>query len=432
MLKAAKIIFLYSFYNVVWLILSLPFLGFLYFRYRAYSQHRLRFLERLSIYKKPIKPTSIWVHVASVGEVIGCLPLLLELKKKYDSHQLVVTTTTPSGENVLRQHLGNDIRHYYLPFDISFLMKRFIKRLDPDHLIIFETEIWPSMINVCANKQIDILLVNARLSDKSQERYAKWRLLSEWIFKKISFFSAQSKNDAENLITLGAKNVAVTGNIKTSIVVSEALAIKAKKIRSNYIGEKNPERIVLLAASTHHKEEELILDAFAIIKQSFPETLLLLIPRHAERFAFVERICLEHKYTVSLRSQAGKVDINTDIVLGDTMGELFTLCGVSDIAIMGGSFIEHGGHNFLEPAAWGVPIISGKSNYNFSETAKGLKDLKALQEVETAEELSAGILALISDKSTRKEKGLAAKQYVESHQGALEKLLAAISPFINR
>lgn len=426
----AKIV--YFFYNTVWFVVVIPFLLMLLWRYRHSGQHSSRFWERLSVYKKAPKNAVVWVHVASVGEALGCMPLLIALKKKYGNEKLLVTTTTPSGESIIYQHLGEDVSHAYLPFDLSFFMRRFLGRFNPRVLLIFETEIWPSMVNLCHEKSINTILVNARMSEKSKTRYSYFSCFSRQIFSKLSLVAAQSRNDAVRLQYLGATNVVVMGNIKSDISLNEKIINASKKLRLHWQGTPyNNKRKILLAASTHSGEEEIVLEAYADIKKLHPGALLVLAPRHSDRFDHVWQLCSKRGFSIVKRSSGNVVSTKTDIVLADTIGELLMLLGTSDVVIMGGTFVDHGGHNLLEPAIWGIPIVAGKSHYNFSGIAQDLLGIGSLIQVDTSKEVSETIEAFLANDNARIQKGNAAKRYVQEQKGSLEKLLSITEPYID-
>ena len=434
MIRGFKASVFYFLYNVLWFLICIPFLLMLLWRYRHYDHHRTRFWERLSTYKSPPKECVVWVHVASVGEAMGCMSLLAALKKKYGSEQLFVTTTTPSGESIVRQYLGDNVCHAYLPFDFVFFMRRFLAKIKPKVLLIFETEVWPSMVNSCYENKIDTILINARMSEKSKGRYDRFSYFFRQIFNRLTFVVAQSSNDAGRLQSLGANNITVLGSIKLDVTLNEKIISTSKKLRLNWqsaYGQKSITRKILLAASTHNGEEEIVLKAYRDIKKYHPEALLLLVPRHPERFGQVERLCVKEKFVVVKRSAGETVSSQTDIVLIDTMGELLMLLGTSDVVIMGGTFVDNGGHNFLEPAIWGVPIVSGRSYYNFSGVAQGLMNVEALMPVDTPEELSLQIKILLENDKLRVTKGNAAKQYIQGQQGSLKKLLSIIEPYLD-
>lgn len=434
MIEVLKAKIFYFLYNVVWFFIAIPFLLMLLWRYRHSAQHRSHFLQRLSIYQKTSKSFPVWVHVASVGEALGCMPLLTALRKKYGDEQLLVTTTTPTGASVIRQHLGANVCYVYLPFDLSFFMRRFLEIINPRVLLVFETEVWPAMVNSCHEKNINVLLINARMSEKSKKRYGYLSNFSRQVFSKITLVAAQSSSDASRLQSLGANNVIVTGNIKSDVTLNETLINSSKKLQlswKNSSYKKDNARKILLAASTHRGEEEIVLKAYLDIKKYYPETLLVLAPRHSDRFNQVWSLCVNEGFNVVKRSGGDVVSAETDVVLVDTMGELLMLLGVGDVAIMGGTFIDHGGHNFLEPAVWGIPIVSGMSHYNFSGVAQDLLNIGALTQVETPQALSENIRELLGSDAMRMQKGEAAKQYMQEKKGSLAKLLSTIDPYLD-
>jgi 3-deoxy-D-manno-octulosonic-acid transferase len=290
------------------------------------------------------------------------------------------------------------------------------------------------MVSSCYENKVDTILINARMSEKSKGRYDRFSYFSRQIFNRLTFVVAQSSNDASRLQSLGANNIAVLGSIKLDVTLNEKIISDSKKLRLNWqgaYGQKNIARKILLAASTHNGEEEIVLKAYRDIKKYHPEALLLLVPRHSERFDQVERLCIRENFIVVKRSAGETVSSQTDIVLVDTMGELLMLLGISDVVIMGGTFVDRGGHNFLEPAIWGIPIVSGKSYYNFSGVAQGLMNVEALMPVDTPEELSLQIKILLENDKLRFQKGSAAKQYIQGRQGSLKKLLLIIEPYLD-
>jgi 3-deoxy-D-manno-octulosonic-acid transferase len=434
MLTKTKALLLYLAYNFVWAIISIPFLIILIWRYRHYPSHRQRFLERLGIYsfspvndsrrssKEPAK--KFWIHLASVGEVMAALPLLKSLEKEYGLDQLTVTTTTPTGEQALKQYFNQNIEHQYLPFDFSLWVNLLIKRINADCLVIFETELWPSLIASCQKSDIRTLVVNARLSEKSYKKYLKLSSFTKMIFSRLTSVAVQTISEAERFKNLGVKKIVVTGNIKSEVTISETLKEKAKYLRGELI--KNGKQKVIVAASTHEGEEEIILSAFKEFNNTQNQLLLILTPRHPKRTQSVKQLCINKNLNVLLKSDNETPSNQTDVLLVDTVGELFLLFGIGDIAIMGGTFIDRGGHNFLEPAAWGLPIVSGSSDYNFLETAKCLAAVGALKQLKDSDSLSKEVLALLGKPEEREKMGLAGKEYVENNKGALDKTLLFI------
>lgn len=393
----------------------------------AYCQ---RCLERFGFFKfEKTQKKSIWVHTVSVGEVLAAKKVIRFLVDQYPQYCIVVTTMTPTGSDQVRSLFGDQVFHVYAPYDLPGSVKRFLSRIQPTLFLIMETEIWPNTIKHCHQLNIPMVLMNARLSEKSFSRYQTFPNFTRHILCKISHIAAQTEADAKRFQALGAHSFTVTGSIKADIDIDESLKTQAQQIRHHW--NNHHQRPILLAASTHRGEDELILQAFKTIKQTLADTLLVLVPRHPERFKEVESLCIKKHYTVIKKSTSVLPREDTDIILGDTMGQLLLLCGVSDVVIMGGTFIEHGGHNFLEPAIWGVPILSGRSVYNFSAIAEGLNKVGALAYVDNAETLGEKALTLLQDNTLRSECGTAAQQYAHQLQGALGRLLTVIEEYLS-
>ncbi len=393
--------------------------------------YRQRWFERFGYFDSDeALEKSLWIHAVSVGEVLAAKPLTEALLIKHPNITLVVTTMTPTGSDQVNRLFGEKVFHVYIPYDLPGSLKRFFAHIKPIALVIMETEIWPNTIYQCNKNSVPVILANGRLSEKSLKRYQKFQKFSTSIFRCISTIAAQSPADAKRFDLLGANRTVVTGNIKSDIVISEDLQLRAKQYRGNL--EKKRDRKIVLAASTHNGEDEIILSAFCKMQVTIPNALLILVPRHPERFNDVEKLCLQYNLKTIRKSLSKPINNETNVLLGDTMGDLLMLYGTCDVSIMGGTFIEHGGHNFLEPAAWGVPIVSGSSDYNFSKIANDLSDVGALIKIESDDALLAKELKqLLSNDALRKEKGSAAKHYIESNRGALKELMKIINSFLS-
>lgn len=420
---------IYGLYNIVWLLILLPVAGFVFWRYRQYPQHNMRFGERLTLYNNKIKFKKIWVHTASVGEVNTALPLLRQLIATYGINALLVTTTTPTGEQVLKKALGKSISHLYLPFDQCLLMRRFFQKLQFQTVILFETEIWPSLITEANKHNVEVVLVNARMSEKSKRKYLKFQSFTRFIFNQISLIVAQTKEESSHFYDLGARSCKYSDSLKFSISVDEKLQEKSLKILSDWLTSINHKKIII-AASTHSTEENIILEALAELKKAGLNILLILVPRHVERSDEVESLCLQKNLSVARYCEGTVPDKSIDIIIVDVVGKLFELFGLASVAIMGGTFIKHGGHNFLEPAAWGLPIVAGKSDYNFSEIAKELKGRGALTQVDDAGSLAVTLKNLLSNESLVKKQGDAAKEYSLKNVDAANKMMSIITPLL--
>ena len=422
---------LYGLYNVVWFLILLPAALTIFWRYRKYPQHRARFGERLTIYNKnnKVSPRKIWVHTASVGEVNAALPLLRELITSYGVNSLLVTTTTPTGAQVLKKALGQSVSHLYLPFDQCLLMKRFFDKFKFQSVILFETEIWPSLIIEARCHKVNLILVNARMSKRSKQKYLKLQSLTRFVFNQISLIVAQTKLQASYFSELGALNCQHSDSLKFAISVTAGLRERSTKIKCSWQSS-SKNKLIIIAASTHPQEEIIILQAFKQLQKVGFNVLLILVPRHIERSDELQSLCLQQGLSLVRYCEDVSPSDNVDVVLVDVVGKLFGLFGVADIAIMGGTFIKHGGHNFLEPAAWGLPIISGKSDYNFSEIAKGLVANAALSQVDGLESLTQALKALCSNDRLAKEQGAAAKKYSMKNADAAKKMMISIAPFL--
>jgi 3-deoxy-D-manno-octulosonic-acid transferase len=421
---------LYGLYNIIWLIILFPIAAIIFLRYRQYPLHNSRFGERLTLYNNiKMRPNNIWVHTASVGEVNAALPLLRELISIYGLNAILVTTTTPTGEAVLKKALGASVNHLYLPFDQCLLMRRFVNKFKLQTVILFETEIWPSLIVEASHHNAKIILINARMSEKSKRNYLKLQSLTRFVFNKISLIVAQSKVESSHFHDLGAANCKDSDSLKFSISIDESLKVESKKEKRNWSVASNNKKIII-AASTHPKEEDIILQAVKQLQKVGLNVLLILVPRHVERSHDVKALCRQQNLSVMSYSEGKVPDVGTDVVLVDVVGKLFELFGLAHVAIMGGTFINHGGQNFLEPAVWGLPIVSGKSDYNFSAIAKGLVDNAALTQVDDVESLAMALKSLLLNESLAKKQGDAAKQYSLKNIDAAKKMMSILAPLL--
>ena len=419
--------FLYTLVYTMLLPLMLLQLWWRGFRYPAYRQGWLQRLGFVSTRQKR-KPL-IWVHAVSVGESIAAKPLVDALLVQYPDLSVWVTNNTPTGAERTRalfsQELGRRVFQSFVPYDLPSCLKRFLKSIQPQALFVMETEIWPNTVNLCAQQNIPVVLINGRLSEKSCRGYQKVAALMRPAFGNIAMVLAQHTADKERFQQVGAKNTQVTGNIKLDIVLSETHKSAASQYRARW-----PKRLVMIGASTHDTEEALILKAFECLKAKYPELLLVVVPRHPQRFDAVEALCKERLLSVARLSEQQPVDSDISVVIGDQMGELLNLYGASDIAMMGGTWIDHGGHNFLEPAIWSLPIISGLSTYNFAAISQALLETGGLLQAKSQPDLQACMESLINNASLRKQAGDSAKHYVEMNRGAIKNTMAFLEPLI--
>ena len=367
----------------------------------------------------------IWLHAVSVGETLAAVPLVKALQATYPDHRLLVTCMTPTGSERIRVVFGDSVDHCYAPYDTPGAVARFLDRLTPKMLLIMETELWPNTVAACYQRQIPVVLANARLSEKSARGYGRVRQLSTPMFSQLTAVAAQHRDDGTRFEALGlpSERLYISGNIKFDLDLSVQVKLNAQQLIQQWHSQE--QRPVLLAASTHRGEDELILQAFSQIKQHIDNVLLVLVPRHPERFGQVAGLCVDAGFTVVRRSSNDTVD-EADILLGDSMGELMTFFGACDIAFVGGSLVATGGHNMIEPAAWGVPVLTGPHLFNFTEASQLLLEGKAMAICHNADQLAERCVELFQDAQLRSQIGDAAQRIAETNRGALDKLLALI------
>ena len=412
--------------------LLLPFmvLRLLHRSLRA-PEYRRRIGERFARFNVPSLPGEqpLWVHAVSVGEVVAAVPMIRQLQTRYPALPIVVTTMTPTGSERVQALLGDSVFHVYAPYDVPVIIKRFLKRIKPQVLVIMETEIWPNTVLTCRKSGVEVVLANARLSEKSARGYARLSRLSRQVFGAFSTIVAQTKADATRFTALGAPSsrMVVSGSIKFDVHIDGATRQAAKQAREQLAAGARP---VWICASTHEGEEELILRAFSEVLAQQPDTLLMIAPRHPERFETVAAKIAAAGFGFVRRSEGG-VPAGQPVILLDTMGELALLFGCADVATVGGSLIERGGHNSLEPAAWGLPLVNGASDFNFAEISHMLQDSGALAIVGSERELGAQVSQLLLDEKLREQKGAAGLKVIEDNRGALERLLAVVQDYLN-
>lgn len=377
----------------------------------------------------------IWVHAVSVGETLAAIPLIRQLQKRFGNAQLVVTTTTPTGSEQVVSILGDSVYHVYAPYDLPDVLSRFFSRVQPSILIIMETELWPNLIHRCRQFRVPVVVANARLSAKSAAGYKKIAWLARPMFNEIDIVAAQTVADGDRFISLGLNkhSLVVIGNIKFDLKLDTLIRDQAEVLRAQWLGGGEAggnHRKIWLAASTHRGEEEKILTAFSQVLRDSPATLLVLVPRHPERFDEVARLCDAQHYSLIRRSEGGPVDASIQILLGDTMGELLSFFGASDLAFIGGSLVPTGGHNLIEPAAWGIPVLTGPHLYNFTEVAEKLGRAGGMKICHNAGQLASTVIELIENSNEYKAMASAAYTVAESNRGAQLKLMTCLEKLI--
>jgi len=409
--------------------LALPLIFIrLWWKSRRQPAYRQRLSERLGFYPFHLDHC-IWVHAVSMGETIAAIPLIKALKTRYPQIPMLVTTMTPTGTERVKMAFGDSVKHVYLPYDFPGGVKRFLTAMKPVVAVIMETELWPTLVAECAKKQIPLCLVNARLSEKSAQGYARIQPLTREMLQQLTMIAAHGQADAERFIDLGAlpSKVNVTGNIKFDLVLPDNLAAKSAALRES-LGR---DRFIWIAASTHEGEEEIILAAHQKLREVNPQALLILVPRHSDRFDAIATMC-EQKFVTERRSAGQPCRAETAVYLGDTMGELLLMYGASDVAFVGGSLIVRGGHNMLEPGALQKPILTGPHLFNFAEISELFFSAKAMVKVEDAESLAKQLIAWFQHPDERLRVGERALQVVAANRGALAKQLSQVNEVIDR
>ncbi len=388
-----------------------------------------RLHERFGLIPKADGKPIIWVHAVSVGEVRASLPLVDALLQRYPGHNVLITTMTPTGSDQVRLLFGDRVLHYYVPYDLPTVVRRFMNRVHPRLLLVMETELWPNIFHTCGQRKIPLLLANVRLSEKSMKGYRHFSGLMKATLANVSRIAAQSQQDARRIIELGAdpSRVEVTGSIKFEQTLPASINEVAESLRADW----GPQRLVLLVASTHEGEETQVLQLFRNLKHRFTDLLLVLVPRHPERFAAVARMCKKAGYHVALRSQGGApLAMKKDILIGDTMGELQFFYAAADVALIGGTLAPVGGHNLLEAAAVGTPSVLGPHTFNFAEITEMACAQGAAVQASDIGQVEIAIAEFLQNPNRRFDVGQAGKQMVEENRGALDKILVLVTQLL--
>ncbi|MBF6036130.1 lipid IV(A) 3-deoxy-D-manno-octulosonic acid transferase [Pseudomonas sp. P155] len=412
--------------------LGLPLVAIrLWLRARKAPAYAKRIGERFSYGMPTLQPGGIWVHAVSVGESIAAAPMIRALLQRYPQLPITVTCMTPTGSERIQALFANEprIQHCYLPYDLPCAAARFLDRVQPKLAVIMETELWPNHIHQCAKRGIPVALANGRLSERSARGYGRFSKLTAPMLAEMSLFAVQTEAEAQRFRDLGARpeTVEVTGSIKFDLTIDLQLLQRAADLRGQWQALERP---VWIAASTHEGEDEVILDAHRRLLTNHPDALLILVPRHPERFNSVFELCQREGFTTVRRSTGSNVDAQTSVLLGDTMGELLFLYALADSAFVGGSLVANGGHNLLEPAALAKPVISGPHLFNFLDIAAQLREAGALAEVDDAEGLAVEVQRLFElprDAQRMADAGLAV---MRRNQGALQRLLDGLGRLI--
>ena len=413
------------------LYLATPLVSLVFFwrglRDRSYWQN---FSERFG-FGAPSAPDGVWVHAVSVGEVQACAPLIGALRARHPDLPLTVTTFTPTGAARARALFGSAARVRYLPYDLPGAVRRFFSRVRPRLAVIFETELWPNLYRECGRRRVPLVLASARISERSVSRYQRLGALFRDALSQAEVVAAQGAGDAERFRALGADPASthVTGNLKFDFELPPDIAARGAQLRSEYAAA----RPLWVAGSTHGGgEEQMVLEAHRSVRAAFPQALLVMAPRHPPRFDEVAQLLAESHLSFVRRSAsaAAAAPGRAAVLLLDTLGELLEFYAASDVAFVGGSLVPVGGHNLLEPAALGIPILTGPYNFNSEDIARLLVARGAAEVVHNSFELAARLCALLADPAERARMGTLGRASVDNNRGALAKLLSLIEPLL--
>lgn len=403
----------------------------LYLRARKMPGAQQRWCERLAWY--PDYPHEglpiIWLHAVSLGEAKLSIPLVEALLLAYPQHRILMTTTTLTGSQIVQAHFQQRVLHRYFPYDVPWISRRFLKIVKPVLWIIIETELWPNHLRYCAARSIPVLLLNARLSQRSANRYRRIAPLLQAMWRCLTAVGAQTQADKERFIALGCAQdkITVQGNLKYELQVDSQLFSQAKQYRQQW-GETRP---VWIAASTHEGEEQIVLEVFATLRKTMPQCLLILVPRHPQRFAAVAQLLHQKNLTFVQRSDPqARANENTEVILVDTIGELNGFYAASDVAFVGGSLQPIGGHNIIEAAAYHCAVVTGPHTLHFKEIIQDFQSHDGVVVVADAQQLLAAISTLLLNPARRAQLQEQAQALIVKHHGVLHKNLNLINKII--
>lgn len=416
------------FYTIVFVI-ALPVIFYrLWMKDKKVPGYRVRWPERFGI--SPVcnetRPI-VWVHAVSVGEVVAATPIINRLLNN-PNIAVMVTTMTPTGSTRVVEGFGDKVLHVYAPYDLPWTVAAFLRRVHPVLAIIMETELWPNMLHVCAKQQLPTILANARLSARSAKGYRHFPNTTRALLDSLTWVCVQNCEDADRFLDLGLapQKLIVTGSVKFDLELPESLLKAAQDLKQSY-GSQRP---IFIAASTHDGEDPIILNAFSRVLKRHPTALLILVPRHPERFDNV--VALSQKRFKTLRRSSGLLpDSDTQVMVGDTMGEMMLLYGCADVAFVGGSLIERGGHNTIEPAYWALPIVCGPHTFNFADICKRLIGCGGMVTVYDEETLAEQVENWLAHPDEMKRVGENAARFADQNRGATDRVMTLVEPYLD-
>ena len=372
---------------------------------------------------------TIWIHAVSVGEVQAAQPLITQLRKRHPGYRILLTTVTPTGAARARLLFGEQALLRYVPFDLPGSVKRFFDRVQPKLAMILETELWPNLYGECGRRGVPLVLASARISPRSVGKYRRLVPLFRKTLSHGILIAAQSESDAERFQSIGATTgrTHITGNIKFDFQPPAGIEAQGKRWRERFA----PGRPIWVAGSTHEGEETIVLDAHRRVVEKFPNALLVLVPRHPQRFDTVRDLLAKRHERFANRSSGAVIAPATNVLLGDSMGELMTFYAAADVAFVAGSLVPIGGHNLLEPASVDCPVLTGPHNFNGEEIAQLLMDAGAAFVVSESAQLAHAVIGLLEDGNLRQVMGAAGKAVLDANRGALDRLLTLVDPLLD-
>jgi len=414
-------------YSLVWLLI-IPF-AVCHFIYQLVRRKTGYTITRLSRYgltsKQSHQKNALLIHCASVGEVVAIQNLVEQLLDNNPKQRITITTNTTTGADRVRMLFSNRVEHAYLPYDFPLFIKVFLNRIRPAKVLIIEMELWPNLCHQCWRSNIPIVIVNGRMSEKSTKTYQKFPSLFYPMFEKVTAICAQNQRDYHNYLNLGVSpgKLTLTNNIKFDLSISDHDIALSQTIKSNFALE---QRLLIVAGSTHEPEEQILLDAYLSLVTLYPELLLVIVPRHPQRFKKVHQLLQKQNVETILMSEAKPCQSNTQVLLCDQMGKLRSIYALAEISFVGGSLANRGGHNALEPAAVGVPMLMGESTYNNPAICQALAESGALLKVTDAQQIESACQKWLDNPEQRKLAGDAGKQVLTVNSGAIQKTLGVL------
>ena len=412
-------------YTLLWWLL-LPVLPLrLWWRGRREPGYRANVGERFGFYRGAAHATgALWIHAVSLGETRAIAPLIERLQREAPARPILLTHMTATGREAGRTLFGDRVMQAWLPYDVPFAVRRFLEHFRPRAGLLVETELWPNLTAAVARTDVPLLLINARLSERSAQGYRRVALLSRPLLRAIAGIAAQSEADAGRLRDLGAQHVVVTGNLKFDVAVTPAQRHQGAALRALF----GADRPVLMLASTRDGEEALLLDALARTDALPAATLIVIVPRHPQRFDAVAALLDERRAPYARRSANAPIGASTRVVLGDSLGEMFAYYGACDVAFVAGSLLPLGGQNLIESIAVGSPTLIGPHMFNFAEASEAALAAGAALRIRDADEMFAVAARLLGDRGERERMRENAQTFIAAHRGAIDRLWAWLEP----